>query len=173
MLPSATQPCESAPEFSVFVQEQQDAVARYVMRRFGGDAHDVVNDVFAIAWQKRASLPVDSTQRRAWLFATARKVIANRVRWRKRLDRFHSQIEPLTASEGGEQSDEQAAVHQALAKLRERDREVLLLIEWDGLSIAEAAQVLAVPESTVTSRIRAARRSFRQAYEALTTASPV
>lgn len=155
-------------DFTQFVADNQADVTRYVIRRFRGDVHDVVSDVFAIAWQKRSTLPDDRIQRRAWLFATARRVIANRVRWRKRLDRFSTMIEPLVESETTLDDDNRFVVHQALGNLREQDRELLMLTEWDGLSIAETARVLSIPETTVSSRLRAARSAFRRVYETLT-----
>ena len=45
----------------------------------------------------------------------------------------------------------------ALASLSEEDREVLLLVSWDGLTNAEAANVLSCTESTFRVRLHRAR----------------
>ena len=50
----------------------------------------------------------------------------------------------------------------ALARLSEPDRELLLLIAWDGLSPAEAATVLAVKPATARVRLSRARRRLTQ-----------
>jgi RNA polymerase sigma-70 factor (ECF subfamily) len=51
----------------------------------------------------------------------------------------------------------------ALARLSESDRELLLLIAWDGLSPAEAATVLAIKPATARVRLLRARRRLTQA----------
>jgi RNA polymerase sigma-70 factor (ECF subfamily) len=51
----------------------------------------------------------------------------------------------------------------ALARLSESDRELLLLIAWDGLSPAEAATVLGVKPATARVRLLRARRRLTQA----------
>ena len=49
--------------------------------------------------------------------------------------------------------------------LRERDREVLLLVEWEGLRPAELAEVLGCQEVTARGRLHRARARFRDAIE--------
>jgi hypothetical protein len=61
---------------------------------------------------------------------------------------------------------EDATVHAALARLSDRDREVLLLVEWEGLRPAELATVLGCREVTARGRLHRARRRFRDAFEA-------
>jgi RNA polymerase sigma-70 factor (ECF subfamily) len=56
-------------------------------------------------------------------------------------------------------------VHEALAALDERHREVLILREWEGLSYKEIAAALGCPIGTVMSRLSHARRLFQERYE--------
>jgi RNA polymerase sigma-70 factor (ECF subfamily) len=58
-------------------------------------------------------------------------------------------------------------VHEALRRLGPRDREVLLLAEWEGLSVTEIAGVLGCLAVTARGRLHRARRRFRAVYEAL------
>jgi RNA polymerase sigma-70 factor (ECF subfamily) len=51
----------------------------------------------------------------------------------------------------------------ALASLGERDRELLLLVAWEGLSVTEAAEALAVKAGTVAVRLHRARQRFARA----------
>jgi RNA polymerase sigma-70 factor, ECF subfamily len=55
------------------------------------------------------------------------------------------------------------ALAAALARLNDADRELLLLIAWDGLSPAEAATVLAIKPATARVRLLRARRRLTQA----------
>jgi RNA polymerase sigma-70 factor (ECF subfamily) len=54
-------------------------------------------------------------------------------------------------------------VWRALSQLPERDREVLLLIAWEGLSSARAARVMGVSANTFAVRLYRARRRFARA----------
>jgi RNA polymerase sigma factor (sigma-70 family) len=75
----------------------------------------------------------------------------------------------------GESTDRLAAealrgpLSAALAGLKTRDRDVLLLFAWGQLSYEEIATVLAIPLGTVRSRLNRARRQTRAA---LGTTSP-
>ena len=58
-------------------------------------------------------------------------------------------------------------MHEALARLGPRDREVLLLAEWEGLSPAQVASVLGCLTVTARGRLHRARRRFRDVFEEL------
>src|SRR3954447_26401425 len=104
------------------------AVRGYVMRRCDAEAaDDIVADVFLIAWRRRAELPEDPLP---WLLGTARHVLANHARGQSRrvrlLDRLAAQ--PPAPPPG---SGKDARLWVALARLKERDRELLLLMAWE------------------------------------------
>ena len=50
-----------------------------------------------------------------------------------------------------------ARITEEMAALPERDREVIALVVWSGLSYEQAAQALGVPVGTVRSRLARAR----------------
>jgi RNA polymerase sigma factor (sigma-70 family) len=133
------------------------------------DAQDAVADVFMTAWRRLDDVP-DGDAARVWLYATARRVLANQRRSSRRRAALHQRLALETACRpaasppsGGEES----RVRAALRRLPARDREVLLLAEWEDLSPAEIAQVLGCPAVTARGRLHRARRRFRSAYEAL------
>jgi RNA polymerase sigma factor (sigma-70 family) len=102
-----------------------------------------------------------------WLYATARRVVANQRRsLRRRLaldERLRLEEDPAR----DDTSSEESLVHEALARLGVRDREVLLLAEWEGLSSAEIAAVLGCLAVTARGRLHRARRRFRTLFEEL------
>ncbi|HMO10052.1 MAG TPA: sigma-70 family RNA polymerase sigma factor, partial [Actinotalea sp.] len=55
----------------------------------------------------------------------------------------------------------EAGVAEALAALPEKHRRVIQLVDVDGLSYQEAADVLGVPRGTVMSRLHRARSRIR------------
>jgi len=97
---------------------------------------------------------------RVWLYATARRVLANQRRSSRRREALHERLAAEEASRPAEQqSSEEALVHQALRLLPAVDREVLLLAEWEGLSPAQIAAVLGCRRITARGRLHRARRS--------------
>lgn len=139
-------------------------ISAYVSRRISWDVEDIVDDIYTTAWRRRSNMPADEKEVLLWLFAIGRRVIANKIRWRRRLDRFNTLNNPLVASAASNQYDRETWVHEALAAMPNNQREALMLVEWDGLSITEAATVLSVPETTLTKRLHSAREVFARAY---------
>lgn len=130
------------------------------------DAEDAVAEVFLVAWRRLDDIPVGDAGR-AWLYATARRVLANQRRSGRRRRALHDRLtrEPGTPlPEIGRTSAHDVAVYEALSRLAERDREVLLLVEWEGLDTAELAQVLGCGLATARGRLHRARRRFRSLF---------
>lgn len=133
------------------------------------DAQDVVSEVFLTAWRRLDELP-EGDAARVWLYATARRVLANQRRSNRRRIALYQRLAVDAAGAPGEPSPpdrEEALVHEALRRLGSRDREVLLLAEWEGLQPAEIAVVLGCLAITARGRLHRARRRFRTVFEAL------
>ena len=148
-------------------REHAGAVRAFVRRRIGDEeADEVVADVFVVAWRRAADVPA---QPRTWLLGVARRVLANRRRTARRqralYERLAHEAERGPAHAGAPEGNEAGALLRGLAALRERDREVLLLVTWDGLSHAEAAAVLGVRPATLTMRVHRARARLERALE--------
>jgi len=131
------------------------------------DAQDAVAEVFLTAWRRVDELP-EGDAARVWLYATARRVIANQRRSNRRRAALQERLSREAAPVSQETALELDAVHQALARLGARDREVLLLAEWEGLSPAQIASVLGCLTVTARGRLHRARRRFRASFEELT-----
>jgi RNA polymerase sigma factor (sigma-70 family) len=148
-------------------REHAGAVRAYARRRIGrDDADDVVADVFVVAWRRIEDAPAEA---RTWLLGIARRVLANRHRTAKRQRALYERLarEAETAPVGAAPSGNggEGAVLRALASLAPADREVLLLVTWDGLSHAQAAEVLGVRPATLTMRLHRARQRLKRALD--------
>jgi RNA polymerase sigma-70 factor (ECF subfamily) len=131
------------------------------------DAQDAAADVFLTAWRRLDELP-EGEAGRVWLYATARRVIANQRRSHRRRAALRERLElepPRTVEEP--RSAEESLVHEALLRLPSRDREVLLLAEWEGLSPSEIATVVGCLGVTARGRLHRAKRRFRAIFEQL------
>jgi RNA polymerase sigma-70 factor (ECF subfamily) len=157
----------------LFASYNPDIVA-YCGWRAGSaaDAQDAVAEVFLAAWRRLDELP-EGDAARVWLYATARKVLANQRRSSRRRAALRERLalEPARAHEPPSSNREETLVHEALRTLGPRDREVLLLAEWEGLSPAQIAAVLGCLTVTARGRLHRARRRFRAAFEDMTRAS--
>jgi RNA polymerase sigma factor (sigma-70 family) len=141
-----------------------DIVAYCGWRAGANDAQDAAADVFLTAWRRLDDVPGGEAAR-IWLYATARRVIANQRRSARRRAALQERLalEPPPAGP----SVEETLVYEALHRLGPRDREVLLLAEWEGLSPAEIATVIGCLTVTARGRLHRARRRFRAVFEEL------
>jgi RNA polymerase sigma factor (sigma-70 family) len=131
------------------------------------DAQDAVAEVFLAAWRRLDELP-DGDAARVWLYATARRVIANQRRSRRRRSALHERLALEEAGRRAEVADDShTLVHETLLRLRPIDREVLLLAEWEGLTPAEIADVVGCLTVTARGRLHRARRRFQTVFEEL------
>ncbi|NUR70269.1 MAG: sigma-70 family RNA polymerase sigma factor [Hamadaea sp.] len=139
-------------------------MTRFATRRVGADAAgDIVAQTFLIAWRRFAELPPDHA--RAWLYSTARQVVANELRGRTRRERLAAKAASGSDAEVADhagQVDERLRVRAVLAQLSPADAEVLRLVEWEGLDVAEAALVLRCTRTALKVRLHRARKRFAQ-----------
>ena len=147
--------------FEQIYAEHHGAVRAYVRRRAPeAVVDDVVSDTFLVCLRKIDRVPADPLP---WLYAVARKTLANERRKRARL--AHEQVvppgEPAPVGDG--------ALAAAFNALNERDREVLRLVAWEGLSLVDAATVLGC--SAVACRVRYHRAKSRLASKLAAAAS--
>jgi RNA polymerase sigma-70 factor (ECF subfamily) len=129
------------------------------MRHLGdnGRAEDATQETFAAVWRSARSYRAERGSGSAWLYAVARHAIIDRARQRR--DPVAETVPDAATAEAGPDEQAEAAwltwrVHSALEQLPERERVVLELAYWSGLSQSEIASYLDVPLGTVKTRTR-------------------
>ena len=126
-------------------------------------AEELAADVFRIAWEKQLPEPPGI----GWLLATARNVIGNEYKGRRRRQELVERLKEEVRREiPGPANDERSAVAEVLMQLRERDREVLMLSYWEDLTGAELGEVLGCSPSAAAVRLLRARKAFAKAAPA-------
>ena len=144
-------------------------VYRFVRRRVESAemAEELAADVFRVVWQKWGDEPRTDI---AWLLTVARNLVGNAYRSRDRQQALQDKLR-ATAVAGRGADSENVAVQDAMAQLRDKDRDILQLAYWDDLSMAEIAGVLQCSESAAKVRLHRARAAFRKRLPAF--AAPI
>ena len=145
----------AAERFDSIYRRHRAAVTAYARRRAPAEtAEDVVAETFLVCWRRLDRVPDEPLP---WLYAVARKTLANQRRAAAR------QLRPaaVPASADPVPFERDPVLGTAFARLSERDREVLRLVAWEGLALRDAAAVLGC--TAVAGRVRYHRAKKRLA----------
>lgn len=149
--------------FEEMFRAQHGVVLTYARRRVI-DADDVVSEVFAAAWRRRAELPDPVV---GWLLRAASNYVLHDQRSRGRRA-------ALTARSGGSghvddhadavisRHDAGLLINGALAALSPADQELLRLAVWEQLTHDQLAYVTGCAVATVRVRLHRARRRLER-----------
>jgi RNA polymerase sigma-70 factor, ECF subfamily len=168
-MPSDSTMAEALPRelaeqrFARLYGEHGREILGYALRRCPDpeDAADAVAETFLAAWRRLAEVPLGE-EGRLWLFGTARLVVANQRRGERRRNRLTEQLRAqLRHQFPSEAPADPTGILEALKALDEADRELLMLVGWEELTPAQAAQVLGVTPLAARSRLHRARRRLR------------
>ncbi len=171
-LESSETACEEASDkrFREIVDQHYDFIWRS-LRRLGvaqGDADDAAQQVFVTAARKLAKIRLGSE--RSFLFQTALRAAANNRRTLRR----RREVAASDGPESDDRADEAPTAEDVVDLRRARHvldailddmplelRAVFALFELEEVTMAEISVLLDLPAGTVASRLRRARREFR------------
>jgi RNA polymerase sigma-70 factor (ECF subfamily) len=147
-----------------YQQEVAGLAAKLLGYRAAGDAHDVAQEVFVRVYLKRRSFRGDSSIR-TWLMRVTVNCVRSLQRRRMlRLDlvwRAKSQ-EEHAADHGAELSEEGRRARDAVAQLRGRDREAVVLHYLEEMPVSVVAEVMGTSQGAVMTRLHRARKKLSQ-----------
>jgi RNA polymerase sigma-70 factor, ECF subfamily len=180
---------ERRVRFELLYGKHAPAVKAYVLRRAApAVADDLVAEVFVVCWRRFDEIPADPLP---WLLGVARRVLSTYRRGERRGAALRQRLAddagapevvgdgvPASTAAGGirwqgapgegtllsaSSGEGGGALREALARLSESDRELLLLIAWEGLSPTQAAAAMGVSAATMRVRLHRARRRLARA----------
>jgi RNA polymerase sigma-70 factor (ECF subfamily) len=149
--------------FARLYRDHGREILGYALRRCPDpeDAADAVAETFLAAWRRLPEVPLGE-EGRLWLFGTARLVVANQRRGERRRNRLTEQLRAeLRHQLPSQPPGDPSGILEALKALDEADRELLMLVGWEDLTPAQAAQVLGITPLAARSRLHRARRRLR------------
>ena len=143
-------------EYNNCVDKHADGVFRFVLKnlRDEDDAQDIVQDAFERLWVNHAN--VDALKARSYLFTTAYHAMIDFIRKMKP----QSSLEEAPEAENHtfqNYSDLKEILDEALEKLNEIQRSVILLRDYEGYSYKEIGEITRLNESQVKVYIYRAR----------------
>ena len=157
-----------ALDFEALYRSTRDDVYAYVasLLRDRSAAEEVTAQAFERAFRRRRTFNERRGSARGWLFGIARNAALDELRRRRR--RAPLSFDPEdTGAQGVDQGSERAltrtVVRTALGSLDPREREVVALKFYAGLSNTELARVLGVSESNAGTRLHRAVTKLREA----------
>ena len=165
-LPPRAAPAEL--DFDELYRASRDDLYAYVasLLRDRAAAEDVTAAAFERAYRRRRTFNARRGSARGWLFGIARNAALDELRRRKRvagLAADPADVTMVTPEEGAERAVARAAVRAALTDLEPRDRELIALRFFAGLSNRELARVLGVSESNAGTLLHRAVSKLRKA----------
>lgn len=132
------------------------------------DAEDAAQEVLATAARRIGSCRADEALG-SWLYQITRRVVSNARRnawWKRALLGLDRDIEPAFPHETDEGAERETLVRACLQSLPRAQAEVLILMEVEGYTREEVAELLGIPPGTVASRVRLAKKAFLTQWEA-------
>ena len=131
-------------------------LAAYARRRGARDPDAIAAEAMSIAWRRLPDVPTDDA--RPWLIATTRNLLLAA----HRRDRHDTDLEGVEIAAAEQQTsgllDLDPDLAAALRSLPAVDREALLLIAWEDLTPAMAAESLGIAHTAFRMRLLRARR---------------
>jgi RNA polymerase sigma-70 factor (ECF subfamily) len=145
--------------FARLYEAHYGAIHAYASRRVGVEAADeVAAETFLIGWRRFDEMPARPLP---WLYGVARNVVLRHHDTSHRETLARQAIErerPVHVPD----DVEDPALWDAWARLSPADREVLALVAWEELTVAEAARAFGCPAARFSVRLFRARRRLER-----------
>ncbi len=148
-------------EYNISIDEYSDNIFRFALKHLRNEmsAKDIVQETFTKVWIKHEEVSFEKVK--SYLFTTAYHAIVDWVKKEKRNGDFES-VSDTISSEQIASCDLQEVLHEALSKLPEIQKTVVLLRDYEGYNYAEIAEITKLSESQVKVYIFRARKTLQE-----------
>jgi len=157
----------SRENFEQLFRDTRTDLLAYVLRRSRNaeDAADVLAETYLIAWQKLEKVP-KGERARLWLFGVARNLLmkgASRHRSGSALvERLANELRSANPVHSPVEHERRDALRAVLAALSVRDREILTMTAWEGLTPKQIAAVMGTSANVVRVRLHRTRARLKR-----------
>lgn len=138
-----------------------DGLYRFILKNIRDEekAKDIVQDTYEKLWQKVSEVP--ATNAKSLMFTTAYRTMIDAIRRDKKLD-FREEADLPEHMHSEQYSDLKVVINQALQRLPEVQRSVIMLRDYEGYSYEEIGQIVGLNESQVKVYIFRARKTLKE-----------
>jgi RNA polymerase sigma factor (sigma-70 family) len=144
-------------------QEAVHPLYRYMARRTGGNrelTEDIVQESFLRALASwRTGAPPDSPL--AWLKRVARNILIDTLRQKKRERKSGPDVDPVPGQPAAEDQFESLELFLAITSLGRKKARALEAFYYDGMSVKEIANEMAISDRAVEGYLRRARQALK------------
>jgi len=167
--------CELPEDFEAIYREHFRFVWRTAKRLGVAERFidDVAQEVFIVVHRKLPEFEGASSVK-TWIYAILRRVVSDHRRSMIRKPSVGSSEDTDFEAPSEDRpdrsmelDDQVRLLHLVLSELDDEKREVFVLTEFEQMTMAEIAEATGVNPNTVSSRLRASRKAFREAFERL------
>lgn len=151
----------TSKEYNLAVDEFSDNIYRFALKHLKNEmsAKDIVQETFTKVWIKHEEVAYEKVK--SYLFTTAYHAIVDWVKKEGRNGDFEK-IEHTASTEFSISFDLQKVLNDALDKLPEVQKTVVLLRDYEGYNYAEIAEITNLNESQVKVYIFRARQTLKE-----------
>ena len=148
-------------EYNDCVTQYADNVYRFIVKnlRHEEDARDVVQTAFEKLWRNREE--VDGAKSKSYLFTVAYNGMIDHIRKVKRVY-LKDEFKDETRIYNKEQNNAKAVLQEALARLSETQRSLVMLKDYEGYSYEEIGRIMNLSESQVKVYLHRARLQLKE-----------
>jgi RNA polymerase sigma factor (sigma-70 family) len=143
-------------EYNQCVDQFADGVYRFILKNIKNEDHarDIVQEAFAKMWEKAKNVAFSKSK--SYLFTTAYHTMIDHIRKEKQQENIDGYMD-LTQSGSTGYSDLKEILDEAVERLPEIQRNVLMLRDYEGYSYQEIGEITGLNESQVKVYIYRAR----------------
>jgi RNA polymerase sigma factor (sigma-70 family) len=148
-------------EYNDCVKIYADSVYRFILKNLKQeeDAKDIVQSAFEKVWINREQ--VENDKCKSFLFTVAYNSMIDHIRKNKRVVLKDDFGETVLGS-NNQQQNAKRILQEALGKLNERDRSLVMLKDYEGYNYAEIGEITNLNESQVKVYLHRARLQLRE-----------
>jgi RNA polymerase sigma-70 factor (ECF subfamily) len=156
--------------FEQLFRDTRTDLLAYILRRSRNaeDAADVLAETNLIAWQKLEKMP-KGERARLWLFGVARNLLMKGASRRRSgsalVERLAAELRSAEPAHSPVEDERRNALRAVLAPLSVRDREILTMTAWEGLTPKQIATVMGTSANVVRVRLHRARTRLKRQLE--------
>lgn len=153
--------CMTEREYNECVRLYADNVYRFILKnlRHEEDSRDVVQNSFEKLWKNREE--VDHATSKSYLFTIAYNQMIDHIRKSKRIS-LKEDFSDSERGSTGQRSNAKRILDEALSRLSETQRSLVMLKDYEGYNYAEIGQITGLNESQVKVYLHRARLQLRE-----------